>query len=131
MGVRLILKNDKDEYKTVNIESMELEQALWREEKISPDLILSTKPFKIIGAEQCSFPSGEVIHGSESALKLADQENLGIETRIGKFQIKPDNEFINNACLSYAHDFGLMPPEDQEMLRNQCVWWINAINNSL
>lgn len=131
MGVRLILKSDKDEYKTVNIESVTLEQALWAMKPVTKFFTCFTEPFKIVGAEQCDFPSGEVIHGSESALKLADKENIGIETRIGRFQIKPDCEFINNACLSYAHDFGLMTTEEQEKLRNQCIWWINAFNNSL
>lgn len=35
---------------------------------------------------------------------------------------------INSACLSYRHDFGLLPIEEQNLLRNQCKWWFEAIS---
>lgn len=28
--------------------------------------------------------------------------------------------FIDNACLSYRHDFGLMPEQDRQKLRFEC-----------
>lgn len=38
--------------------------------------------------------------------------------------------FINNVCLSYTHDFGLLSQEKQEQIRFECKQWMNSIENN-
>lgn len=38
--------------------------------------------------------------------------------------------FIDNVCLSYRHDFGLMTEEEQKKLRFECKEWMRAISNN-
>ena len=38
--------------------------------------------------------------------------------------------FINNVCLSYRHDFGLMEEQDRQRLRFECKEWMRAISNN-
>jgi hypothetical protein len=39
---------------------------------------------------------------------------------------KPTPEEINQACLSYRHDFGLLSPEEQQKIRTQAEQWLEA-----
>lgn len=34
---------------------------------------------------------------------------------------------IESACLSYRHDFGLLPEEEKALIRCQCKCWFEAI----
>lgn len=48
-----------------------------------------------------------------------------------KIEISEDLAFIDNVCLSYRHDFGLMKENEQNNLRVECKYWlISIINNS-
>ncbi len=38
--------------------------------------------------------------------------------------------FIDNVCLSYRHDFGLMSEQDKHNLRFDCKEWMWAISNN-
>jgi hypothetical protein len=38
--------------------------------------------------------------------------------------------FIDNVCLSYRHDFGLMSEQDRQRLRFECREWMRAISNN-
>ena len=38
--------------------------------------------------------------------------------------------FIDNVCLSYRHDFGLMAEQDRQRLRFECKEWMRAISNN-
>lgn len=38
--------------------------------------------------------------------------------------------FIDNVCLSYRHDFGLMSEQDKQRLRFECKEWMRAISNN-
>jgi len=38
--------------------------------------------------------------------------------------------FIDNVCLSYRHDFGLMAKQDKQKLRFECKEWIRGIRNN-
>jgi hypothetical protein len=42
-----------------------------------------------------------------------------------------DEDFKENICMSYRHDFGLMTKEDQELLMFEAKEWIRAIINNL
>lgn len=38
--------------------------------------------------------------------------------------------FIDNVCLSYRHDFGLLSKDEQDLLRFEADGWYNAINKN-
>lgn len=38
---------------------------------------------------------------------------------------------VDNMCLSYRHDFGLMSPEDKQNLRFECREWLRAYRNNI
>lgn len=40
------------------------------------------------------------------------------------------DRFIENVCLSYRHDFGLMAQDEQQRLRFECKEWARAISNN-
>ncbi len=41
-----------------------------------------------------------------------------------------DPKFIDNCCISYRHDFGLLDKESQDKLRFECKEWMRAIKNN-
>jgi len=38
--------------------------------------------------------------------------------------------FIDNVCLSFRHDYGLMAEQDKQRLRFECKEWMRAISNN-
>lgn len=40
------------------------------------------------------------------------------------------DRFINNVCLSYRHDFGLLADPERESVRRNCKYWMRAILNN-
>ena len=40
------------------------------------------------------------------------------------------DEFIDNVCLSYRHDFGLLSEDEQNKVRFECKEWMRAIKNN-
>jgi hypothetical protein len=47
------------------------------------------------------------------------------------FEIPLHKDFIDNVCLTYRHDFGLLSDEEKELLRYECNDWITSINKNL
>jgi len=41
-----------------------------------------------------------------------------------------DPKFIDNVCLSYRHDFGLLNDKDKMLTRLECKEWMRAIKNN-
>lgn len=41
-----------------------------------------------------------------------------------------DLKFIDNVCISYRHDFGLLSKEEQDKVRFECKEWMRAIKNN-
>jgi hypothetical protein len=41
-----------------------------------------------------------------------------------------DHKFIDNVCVSYRHDFGLLDKQEQDKLRFECKEWMRAIKNN-
>ncbi len=41
-----------------------------------------------------------------------------------------DPKFIDNVCLSYRHDFGLLNEDEQNKVRFECKEWMRAIKNN-
>jgi len=38
--------------------------------------------------------------------------------------------FIDNVCLSYRHDFGLLAEQDKQRIRFECREWMRGISNN-
>ena len=41
-----------------------------------------------------------------------------------------DENFIENCCFSYRHDFGLLDNQKQNEIRFACKEWMRAIKNN-
>lgn len=41
------------------------------------------------------------------------------------------DKFIQNVCLSYRHDFGLIAEQDKQRLIFECKEWLRAISNNI
>lgn len=41
------------------------------------------------------------------------------------------NKLVENMCMSYRHDFGLMAEQDKQALRLECIEWIHAYENNI
>jgi hypothetical protein len=52
-----------------------------------------------------------------------------IERESGKGADKKKTD-IDNICLSYRHDFGLLSDKEKENVRFQCQEWIRALRNN-
>ncbi len=61
--------------------------------------------------------------GVESHYSI-DTSNLKVK---GIFPKELTDAQIESACLSYRHDFGLLPEEEKALIRCQCKWWFIAI----
>lgn len=46
-------------------------------------------------------------------------------------EIPSDINFINEVCMSYRHDFGLLSEKEKELVRFECLRWIQLINSEL
>ena len=42
----------------------------------------------------------------------------------------PNDKLIENMCLSYKHDFGLLDEDEKNKLRFQCKEWLRAYENN-
>lgn len=58
-------------------------------------------------------------------------EELATDIKSGLLTTLSSQEFIDNVCLSYRHDFGLMSEEEKRQTRYHCKLWLNAIENNL
>ncbi len=66
--------------------------------------------------------------------KMHDAKSMMSETQpscLGAVSSRFNSDtFIDNVCLSYRHDFGLMAEQDRQMLRFECKEWMRAISNN-
>jgi hypothetical protein len=46
-------------------------------------------------------------------------------------ELSEEPVFIDNICLSYRHDFGLMDKHDKELIRFNAKEWLRAIRNNI
>ena len=44
--------------------------------------------------------------------------------------LQNNNKLIDNMCISYRHDFGLMKEKEKNELRFQCKEWLRAYENN-
>ena len=58
---------------------------------------------------------------------LSEVKKFRLGAVISRFN---SDTFIDNVCLSYRHDFGLMAEQDKQILRFECKEWMRAISNN-
>lgn len=73
---------------------------------------------------------------TEMMSKMEEDINQFIEESSDVFfqkklkELFSDENFIENVCLSYRHDFGLMAEQDKQRIRFECKEWMRAIENN-
>lgn len=50
--------------------------------------------------------------------------------RVNNSALQDNNKLIENMCMSYRHDFGLMKEEEKNSLRFECKEWLRAYENN-
>jgi hypothetical protein len=50
--------------------------------------------------------------------------------RVSNSALQENTKLIDNMCISYRHDFGLMDKEQQDKLRFECKEWLRAYENN-
>lgn len=63
-------------------------------------------------------------------MKKKKLKKLEIIWSMSAEKIFSDEYFIDDVCLSYRHDFGLMNEEDKEKIRFQCKEWMRSMINN-
>jgi hypothetical protein len=71
--------------------------------------------------------SGMINHISEMMEEYHQAKKLLIQRVSNRFY---DHKFIDNVCVSYRHDFGLLDKQEQDKLRFECKEWMRAIKNN-
>jgi len=72
--------------------------------------------------ERCKV-SSEIRDRAAKLIKFGQKECL--------LTFEPSGSDIYNACISYRHDFGLLPIEEQTRIRNEAVGWLRAWGHTL
>lgn len=62
-----------------------------------------------------------------TAVKETETKQCTIHSVSNRFS---DPKFIDNVCLSYRHDFGLLSEQDKDKVRFECKEWMRAIKNN-
>ena len=44
--------------------------------------------------------------------------------------LQDNSKLVDNMCMSYRHDFGLMAEQDKQSLRFECKEWLRAYENN-
>jgi hypothetical protein len=70
---------------------------------------------------------GQYNDGQVAGFELGARWALSLFAVISRFN---SDTFIDNVCLSYRHDFGLMAEQDRQRLRFECKEWMRAISNN-
>lgn len=64
-------------------------------------------------------------------IRIAEESGSSTGGSLDEVQKRFESErFIDNVCLSYRHDFGLLGEEDQQRLRFECREWMRAVVNN-
>jgi len=79
-----------------------------------------------------SFDGEELFDFVRHCIKLSrlphEQKEQFYESEI--VTVFKDSKYILNVCLSYRHDFGLLPEDEQKKIMFECKEWMRAITNN-
>lgn len=67
------------------------------------------------------------IMNTEKTLLENERQSSCLGDVISRFN---SDTFIDNVCLSYRHDFGLIAEQDRQRLKFECKEWMRAISNN-
>jgi len=68
--------------------------------------------------------------GSNNAIKKHKESRLSNVKEGEVMSLFNSDKFIQNVCLSYRHDFGLMSEKDKQLILFECKEWMRAITNN-
>ena len=63
-------------------------------------------------------------------LKNAVKNNDRIPPTVSNSALQDNSKLVDNMCMSYRHDFGLMAEQDKQSLRFECKEWLRAYENN-
>ena len=74
--------------------------------------------------------TGVALMHDPSLISLVNEiEALGL-SHVSNSALQENTKLIDNMCISYRHDFGLMNKEQQDKLRFECKEWLRAYENN-
>jgi len=57
-------------------------------------------------------------------------KNNAVLPLVSNCALQDNGKLVDNMCLSYRHDFGLMAEQDKQALRFECKEWLRAYENN-
>ena len=65
-----------------------------------------------------------------SLISLVNEIEALCLAHVSNSALQENAKLIDNMCISYRHDFGLMDKEQQDKLRFECKEWLRAYENN-
>ena len=57
-------------------------------------------------------------------------KNNAVLPLVSNSALQDNSKLVDNMCMSYRHDFGLMAEQDKQELRFECKEWLRAYENN-
>ena len=57
-------------------------------------------------------------------------KNNAVLPLVSNSALQDNSKLVDNMCMSYRHDFGLMAEQDKQALRFECKEWLRAYENN-
>ena len=57
-------------------------------------------------------------------------KNNAVSPLVSNSALQDNSKLVDNMCMSYRHDFGLMTEQDKQALRFECKEWLRAYENN-
>ena len=57
-------------------------------------------------------------------------KNNAVLPLVSNSALQDNSKLVDNMCMSYRHDFGLMAEQDKQVLRFECKEWLRAYENN-
>ena len=57
-------------------------------------------------------------------------KNNAVLPLVSNSALQDNSKLVDNMCMSYRHDFGLMAEQDKQSLRFECKEWLRAYENN-
>ena len=70
--------------------------------------------------------NGEILWSEEPT----EVKNNAVLPLVSNSALQDNSKLVDNMCMSYRHDFGLMAEQDKQSLRFECKEWLRAYENN-
>ena len=57
-------------------------------------------------------------------------KNNAVLPHVSNSALQDNSKLVDNMCMSYRHNFGLMAEQDKQELRFECKEWLRAYENN-